>query len=230
MNKAQKESERITFGLIFIILIIFMVVFMHMKQKDIQTLKQENNQLKLEKNSLEFELDVALVNGLNFTDNSYYRWSSLEETADTLVEDSNGQFKKPWALYLVNESYQFDIDPYIPYELLKTETGGTFDPQLIGPKTKYGHAYGLGQFMKNTAPWIADMSNVAYEDDLLFDPYYSIHLTCVYLDFLYSQYENWDKTLTAYHRGIGGLESYIERNGHAKSKYATEILEASQKN
>jgi len=50
------------------------------------------------------------------------------------------------------------------------------------------------------------------------------------LDFLYTQYGNWDQTLTAYHRGIAGLENYMEENGHAKSMYATEILKASQKN
>src|SRR5699024_6203131 len=96
---------------------------------------------------------------------------------------------------------------------------------LIGPKTKYGRAYGLGQFMKNTAPWIADMSDVEYDDDLLFDPYYSIHLTYVYLDFLHEQYDNWHQALTAYHRGINGLDKYMEKNGQAKSEYATEILQ-----
>src|SRR5699024_9969196 len=196
-------------------------------QTEIRVLKDENHQLQLDKSRLQLELDVIQTNGsVDTSENSYYKWLHLDKTADELVEDSNGQFKKTWAMYLVNESYHFDIDPQIPYELLKIETGGTFDPSLIGPKTKYGHAYGLGQFMKNTAPWIADMSNMTYDDELLFDPYYSIHLTHVYLDYLNTQYDNWDKTLTAYHRGIAGLEKFIKQNGHAKSNYATKILEA----
>src|SRR5699024_9153057 len=122
-------------------LVIFTTFYMHVGQTNNRTLQQEYNQLKLEKSSLEFELDVAKINGIHSAkDNSYYKWANLEETADALVADSNDQFKKSWALYLVNESYQYDIDPYIPYELLKMETGGTFDPDLIGPKTKYGHA------------------------------------------------------------------------------------------
>src|SRR5699024_7918213 len=194
-------------------------------QSRISSLEKENRQLQIESLQKEFE-GMNTYNSFDSSENSYYKWSDLDEKAEALVKDSKGKLKKTWAMYLVNESDNYDIDPQIPYELLKVETGGTFDPSLIGPKTKYGHAYGLGQFMKNTAPWIADMSNMTYDDELLFDPYYSIHLTHVYLDYLNTQYDNWDKTLTAYHRGIAGLEKFIKQNGHAKSNYATKILEA----
>ncbi|HLR03868.1 MAG TPA: transglycosylase SLT domain-containing protein [Virgibacillus sp.] len=222
----QLIRERIAFILIILLLMIFIAIFFLTIRSHISSLKKENNQLQLEKSSLQLERDVTQTNGvLNTSDNGYYQWLNLDEKADAFVDDSDGKFDKSWALYLVNESYNFDIDPHIPYELLKVETGGTFDPTLIGPKTKYGRAYGLGQFMKNTAPWIADMSDVEYDDDLLFDPYYSIHLTYVYLDFLHEQYDNWHQALTAYHRGINGLDKYMEKNGHAKSEYATEILQ-----
>ncbi len=79
--------------------------------------------------------------------------------------------------------------------------------------------------MKNTAPWIADMAELPYTDELLYDPLYSIELSVHYLNFLYSQYKDWDYALTAYHRGMGGLETYITRNGHAMSEYATTIQE-----
>lgn len=227
MKKIYKLKERVLISLSIIFFTAFIMMYMYSAQSDsdMATLKKENHQLVLERDSLQMEIDIITSNGASeTTGNSYYKWKDLDEKADILVEDSSGQLKKSWAMYLVNESYNYDIDYQIPYELLKVETGGKFDPLLIGPETEYGHAYGLGQFMKNTAPWIAEMADMPYDDDLLFDPFYSIHLTFGYLEFLYSQYDDWDKTLTAYHRGIAGLENYIEENGHAESSYATEIL------
>ncbi|GAA0457703.1 hypothetical protein GCM10008935_10910 [Alkalibacillus silvisoli] len=147
-----------------------------------------------------------------------------------MVEDSEGLFEKSWAMFLIQKANANDLDPFIVYELIKIETGETFDPELVGPPTEYGHAYGLSQFMENTAPWIADMADLPYEKELLFEPTYSIQLAVVYLDFLYSEYENWDEALTAYHRGIGGLKQYQEQNGHAKSWYAIEIQQKAENN
>lgn len=160
--------------------------------------------------------------------NGYTDWKQIDRLAKYFYDDSNEKFKKEWGLFLVNEALRYEIDPYIVYELLKVETGGTFNPELIGPETKYGHAYGLAQFMKNTAPWIANMAGIPYKEELLFDPYYSIQLSIVYLDFLYDRYGNWNKALTAYHRGMGGLQQYIRKNGHAKSWYAKKILSNSE--
>ncbi len=160
---------------------------------------------------------------------NYNTWVRSNELAEQLYEDSEGNFKKEWGLFLGEMAQQRDLDPFIVYELLRTETGGTFDPSLVGPKTRYGHAYGMAQFMKNTAPWIADMADLPYEEELLFDPLYSIQLSVEYLSFLYAQYEDWDHALTAYHRGMYGLEKYIDENGHAESWYAVEIQENAEK-
>ncbi|ARK30594.1 lytic transglycosylase domain-containing protein [Halalkalibacter krulwichiae] len=161
-------------------------------------------------------------------DKNYDSWVTSMDVADQLHEDSDGNFKKEWGLFLAELSQQHEIDPFIVYELLKTETGGTFDPTLVGPETRFGHAYGLAQFMKNTAPWIADMADLPYNDELLFDPLYSIQLSVTYLDFLYNKYNDWDHALTAYHRGMGGLETYLGENGHAKSAYAVEIQDGAK--
>ncbi|WP_245830909.1 lytic transglycosylase domain-containing protein [Sediminibacillus massiliensis] len=187
-------------------------------QKEIDMLKEENKQLKSQNNYLQS------VKQTKNDKNGYLTWPQVETVADALVQDSGGAFNKTWALYLVKESQKYEIDPHLVYELLKVETGGTFDPDLVGPETKYGRAYGMGQFMKNTAPWVADMAGLPYKEELLFDPYYSMQLSIIYLDFLHTEYQNWNKALTAYHRGMRGLEKYIENNGNAKSWYAVEIL------
>ncbi|TDQ41715.1 transglycosylase SLT domain-containing protein [Aureibacillus halotolerans] len=155
--------------------------------------------------------------------NGYEEWAQAVTLAESLYKKSDGQFKKEWGLFLFQEAKRYDIDPYVVFELLSVETGGTFNPSLTGPQTQYGRAYGMSQFMKNTAPWIAEMANLTYKDELLFDPLYSIQLSIVYLDFLHERYGNWDQALTAYHRGIFGMHSYVRENGSAKSWYATKI-------
>lgn len=194
------------------------------KDRQAQALQQENSELKAENKLLASKNDYLKSLPTDFKQkNGYFIWPEYDKIANQMVAESDGKFKKTWALYLVREANRYQIDPYLVYELLRVETGGEFNPNLVGPNTKYGHAYGLSQFMKNTAPWIADMAGLPYEDKLLFDPYYSMQLSLTYLDFLYNQYNNWDEALTAYNRGMGGLEQFEEEHGHAKSLYARRI-------
>ncbi|MCZ0704045.1 soluble lytic murein transglycosylase-like protein [Natronobacillus azotifigens] len=188
-----------------------------------QELSRQNEQLSRQNQQLQAEASFSMEVLSSNTNADYSQWSEREEVAEHFYEDSNGRFKKSWGIYLMNEAEKHDLDPYLVYELLKVETGGTFDPELIGPETQYGHAYGMSQFMKNTAPWIAEMAHLPYSKELLFDPYYSMQLAVVYLDFLHHKYDNWDEALTAYHRGMTGMEMYKEANGTARSDYAKEI-------
>jgi soluble lytic murein transglycosylase-like protein len=192
-------------------------------EKQVVVLQEKSDQYK---NTISF---VSNSSDLKEQTYNFKEWKGMQTLARNLVKKSDGEFKKEWALFLVHLANRYEIDPYIVFELLRVETGGQFNPELKGPKTKYGRAYGLSQFMKNTAPWIAEMADLKYKDELLFDPYYSIQLSIVYLDFLYNRYEgNWDKALTAYNRGIYGLEKFVETNGHAKSSYALGILSEAQ--
>ncbi|TMW73830.1 lytic transglycosylase domain-containing protein [Alteribacter natronophilus] len=185
--------------------------------------EQKQEQLLEEKSESMKEYIDHLPEGYEVA--GYDAWQEAEKAAEHMYEDSDGRFEEEWAMFLALEAQKKDIDPFLVYELIRVETGDTFDPETVGPETQYGHAYGLAQFMKNTGPWIADMADLSYEDELLFDPYYSIQLSVVYLDFLYSRYGDWDQALTAYHRGIYGMENYVEENGDARSWYAVEIQE-----
>ncbi|WP_245711564.1 lytic transglycosylase domain-containing protein [Gracilibacillus ureilyticus] len=196
----------------------------------IDNLKVDKVELTNKISQMETQTAYLLNNNPTKLDSSNFEsWSNYFETAEIMVKDSGGNFLRPWATFLVKEAEKYDIDPFLVYELLKVESGATFNPTLIGPKTRYGHAHGLAQFMKNTAPWVADMAKLPYEDELLYDPYYSIKLSLVYLDYLYDQYQNWDETLTAYHRGMTGMKRYKLKNGHAKSEYALMIQTNAEK-
>ncbi|GAE24972.1 hypothetical protein JCM9140_939 [Halalkalibacter wakoensis JCM 9140] len=224
--------KRILFTGLFT-LFAFTIGFLYVEKAKLeQAISDSNNELKEQQIEIEMmELKQHLSN-FNASEDmvlNYESWVASSLLAEQFFEDSDGKFKKEWGIFLAELAQQREIDPFIVYELLKTETGGTFDPTLVGPETRYGHAYGMAQFMKNTAPWIAEMAELPYEDDLLFDPLYSIQLSVVYLHYLYDQYEDWNYALTAYHRGVGGLENYIDDHGTAKSDYAVEIQENAQK-
>ncbi|WP_186575768.1 transglycosylase SLT domain-containing protein [Aquibacillus kalidii] len=197
-------------------------------QSKVESLEAENQELLNENQRLEAAESYSELPTPKET-KGYKNWSKYVNISAEMEKDSDGNFKQSWGIFLVKEAAKYQIDPFIAYELLKVETGATFDPDLIGPKTKYGQAYGMAQFMRNTAPWIADMANMPYKDELLFDPYYSMKLSLVYLDFLKERYGNWNEALTAYHRGMGGMKQYKEKNGHAKSKYATRIQRNAEK-
>lgn len=174
----------------------------------------------------QYNIEQVSFNQKNDTVN-YDDWKKRREFVSDVIKDSQGKFQESWAYFLVEKAIDLNVDPYIVYNLIKVETGGTFDPNLVGPDTKYGNARGLGQIMhSNTAAWLASLAGLEYYGkEQLFDPYFSIELTVVYLDFLYRKYGNWEEALTAYNRGMYGLEQYKARTGHAKSSYATKILQ-----
>ena len=171
---------------------------------------------------------LTLEKDIDPTSKSYYSWENSKELAKKLHIESEGQFPKEWGLFLSEKAKEHSINPYILFELIRVETGGTFNPDTVGPETKYGRAYGLAQFMENTGPWIANMADLPYEKELLYNPYYAIQLATVYLDYLYERYGDWDHALTAYHRGIYGLEKFKNKRGHAKSWYSEQIQEKAE--
>ncbi|WP_188206171.1 lytic transglycosylase domain-containing protein [Alkalibacillus aidingensis] len=219
----------VLFITIFVMTTAFIINNMYYEQT-INELENENQQLNTQQELLQSN-QQAYQEFKQTTKQqlTYSEWNEMEAQADYMVIDSDGHFDKSWALFLVQKAKDYEVDPFIVYELIKVETGETFDPELVGPATAFGHAYGLSQFMENTAPWIADMADLPYEKELLFDPTYSIELSVVYLDFLYDEFNNWDEALTAYHRGLGGLEQYKKDHGDAKSWYAVEIQEEADK-
>lgn len=136
---------------------------------------------------------------------------------------------------LINYADEKQVDFKIVYGLLYAETGGTFNHQAVGPKTRYGRAYGIAQFMENTAPWIASMAQVNYKGkEDLFNASYSIRLAIMYLSYLqyggegHTGYYNWHATLTAYNRGTAGLNRYIKNKSTPVSSYSQSVLKYAQ--
>ncbi len=196
-------------------------------QNELAILIEENEEMYVEVE--EIKQIVSLEDHSEPTETSYYSWEDSKQLAKKFHNESDGRFPKEWGLFLAEKAKERSIDPYILFELIRVETGGTFNEDTVGPQTRYGRAYGLTQFMENTGPWIANMADLPYEKELLYNPYYSIELAVVYLDFLYDRYEDWDHALTAYHRGMYGLEQFKNNQGTAKSWYSEEIQEKAKR-
>lgn len=134
--------------------------------------------------------------------------------------------------HLIDFSEKNNIEFDLVFSLLSVETGGTFKHDAIGPQTKYGKAYGIAQFMENTAPWIANMGDLKYKDKSdLFNPIYSIKLCIIYLNYLqygndkqHFGYNDWHKSLTAYNRGMTGLKWFMDEKGTPVSSYSDKVL------
>lgn len=162
--------------------------------------------------------------------------SSIKEREEKLVEtvffyrsQIDKKLSEDEMFHLVKEANRLDVPVELLLKLLKVESN--FNNELVGPATKYGHAYGIAQFMKNTAPWISKMANLEYEFQKLFDSYYSITLAATYLHFLqygddvgHEGYQDWHSSLTAYNRGMGGLRTYEKRHQTTISSYSDKII------
>ena len=123
--------------------------------------------------------------------------------------------------FLVEESKEKNIDPFIVLGLIKRESD--FNPNAKGDAGERG----LGQLMENTASIIAGNLGYSYNHDMLLDPEFNLKLTITQLSYLNKIYDrDMHKTLTAYNRGQQGLEEYINsKDEKGISDYSLKILQ-----
>lgn len=123
---------------------------------------------------------------------------------------------------VLRESELHGISPVIMLELIKTES--SFLPHAL---SKDG-ARGLCQIRPVTAKEAAQELGLEYQPELLFDAEYSIKLGTYYLAKLVKLYDyDYHRALTAYNRGIKGMNEYIKRTGTPVSNYSSRISENS---
>jgi len=123
---------------------------------------------------------------------------------------------------VLRESENNGIDPAIMLELIKIESN--FQPTAM---SRDG-ARGLCQIRPVTARELARELGLEYRPELLHDTQYSIKLGTYHLAKLVKLYNHdYHRALTAYNRGIKGLNDYMKRTGTPVSSYSTRISEGS---
>ena len=100
-----------------------------------------------------------------------------------------------------------DIPPQLIVALIRTESG--FNPNAVGPATKYGTAKGLGQFLDSTA------KDFGVDQ---FDPESSIRGIGAYLRYC-ADYVGTDlaDAVAAYNWGIGNMKKYVAERQAGKN-------------
>lgn len=123
---------------------------------------------------------------------------------------------------VLRESEKFEVEPTVMFELIKVES--KYNPEAISPDG----AAGLCQLRPMTAQSLSKELGISYSDEQLFNIDYNIMLATYYLAKLLNVTDNdYHKALTAYNRGIGGLQKYIARTGTGISHYSSRIYEES---
>jgi len=151
--------------------------------------------------------------------------SEVQELQDILGVRKNLSEKTGLPLSTVNHLFKRceesqNVSPELLFSLFQLESD--FNPEVVN---KNSGATGIGQFMPTTAKWIAEMHNLPYSYNLLFDPYYNIQLTVLYLDYLYDHYENWPLVLSMYGGyGYGGTDTWYTRRIFSWERIYQELI------
>lgn len=120
------------------------------------------------------------------------------------------------------ESEKYGLNPGIMLELIKTESN--FRPEALSGDG----AKGLCQIRTVTAKATAQELGLEYQAELLHDAEYSIKLGTYHFAKLVKLYDyDYHRALTAYNRGIKGLDEYVKRTGTPVSTYSSRIREGS---
>lgn len=138
----------------------------------------------------------------------------IEENLETYTHLSQGTVE-----FILQEAKRKHVPASIVFGLMEQES--TFRTDAVNPSTG---ATGLGQIEHLTANHLA---NLVGEGDL-YDPIYNSRLAIFYLQYLHERTGDWNATLTAYNRGLGGLSDYENQYGTVSSDYSRSVLHRSQ--
>jgi soluble lytic murein transglycosylase-like protein len=117
---------------------------------------------------------------------------------------------------IVQQAKLYDLDPSFIMGVIETES------TWRNPGANSCGAMGLMQVTQETGASLA--RDLGIENPDLMNPVTNIKLGTYYLACLIRRYGSYDKALTAYNRGEGGLQSYMASTGTAQSDYSITVL------
>ena len=114
-------------------------------------------------------------------------------------------YPKGYSEYVESLSEEYDLDPYLVYSVIRTES--RFREDALSHKG----AMGLMQVTESTAWWISAKSGIVLgpgED--YYTPKVNIRMGCWYLRWLLDYYKNQDTALAAYNAGSGTVSGWLK--------------------
>ena len=125
-------------------------------------------------------------------------------------------YSREVGITIVQQAKLYDLDPSFIMGVIETESSWT------NPGANSCGAMGLMQVTQETGASLA--RDLGIENPDLMNPVTNIKLGTYYLACLIRRYGSYDKALTAYNRGEGGLQSYMASTGTAQSDYSITVL------
>lgn len=120
---------------------------------------------------------------------------------------------------LIEESAKNQYDPVFLIAIIKTES--QFNPRAVGSAGEIG----LMQIKPDTAKWICEKKGIKWKGkNSLKDPHYNIQVGALYFKYLKKSLQSKAaKYITAYNRGIGGLNRMPTSN-YKTNSYFNKVL------
>ncbi len=165
------------------------------------------------------KLDKILSSVEKSTHNTY---NYISEKQQNLAEKANTSVDIIKIIEKVSRKYNVPFE--LAYEVVRLESN--FNEKLTN-YNEWNDTFdrGLFQLNDNTSPWLAEKVGIKdFNYEMTYDPELSASMGMWYLSYLYSRFDNWHDALTAYNRGIHGLEKFKERTGSSRSVYSRKIL------
>lgn len=113
-------------------------------------------------------------------------------------------YKEKYSEYVVKYAEEYNIDPYLVFAIIKAESS-------FKPEAKSGaNAYGLMQLVEPTAKEVCKELDVAYSQEILYNPEVNIKLGTKYFANLLKLYNgNINLAIAAYNAGITNVNKWI---------------------
>lgn len=115
---------------------------------------------------------------------------------------------------VLENSYKFNLDPYLVFALINTESN------FNKTATSIKDAKGLMQITNSTAEEVNQITNSAdnITDETIYDENINIELGCKYLSDLIVRYSgNYYLAICAYNAGFGNVDSWIDNGKISKT-------------
>lgn len=187
--------------ILFIYIIIVLAIILCFYNLALEKMKLEEDVLRWQDEAAQFKNELERIK----------RYSETYNTSPEIIS------------VILRESELRGVKPSIMLELVKTESN--YQP---GAVSHHG-AVGLCQVMPPTARSLSGELGIPYEYELLRETEYNIILGTYYLSkLLTANNGDYHKALTAYNRGPGGLQKYLDRTGTAKTRYSLRISGGSE--
>ena len=95
------------------------------------------------------------------------------------------------------------LEPALVYAVMKAESG--FDEKAVSP----AGAKGVMQLLPSTAAFVAELENIPFDEERLFEGEYNVRLGCAYLRYLLERFEE-ETALAAYNAGEGTVRLWLQ--------------------